>query len=142
MAPSGSSSLERLQYIPPRGKSSVGLGGQLLLEVRLPAVLPNTSGPAYSAPITGITGAASATQSNVEAAVARLKKLTDLPIAVGFGINTSEQVREIGTVAEAAVVGSAIVRQIENNLDDDGNPKPGLVDAVLEFTKTLSQGVR
>ena len=61
---------------------------------------------------------------------------------MGFGINTPEQVREIGTVAEAAVVGSAIVRQIENNLDDDGNPKPGLVDAVLKFTKTLSQGVR
>ena len=111
-------------------------------EARLPAVLSNTSGFVYYVSITGITGAASATQSNVEAAVARLKKFTDLPIAVGFGINTPEQIREIGTVADAAVVGSAIVRQIENNLDDDGNPKPGLVDAVLEFTKTLSQGVR
>jgi len=40
------------------------------------------------------------------------------------------------------VVGSAIVRQIENNLDEAGRPKPGLVDAVLNFTKTLSQGVR
>lgn len=72
----------------------------------------------------------------------RLKKFTDLPIAVGFGINTPEQVREIGTVADASVVGSAIVRQIENNLDDQGRPQPGLVDAVLAFTKTLSQGVR
>ena len=111
-------------------------------EARLPAVLKNTSGFVYYVSITGITGAASANQQAVEAAVARLKSFTDLPIAVGFGINTPEQVREIGSVADASVVGSAIVRQIENNLDEDGRPKPGLVQAVLEFTKTLSQGVR
>ena len=111
-------------------------------EARLPAVLNNTSGFVYYVSITGITGAASANQNAVEAAVARLKSFTDLPIAVGFGINTPEQVREIGSVADASVVGSAIVRQIENNLDEDGRPKPGLVQAVLEFTKTLSQGVR
>ena len=61
---------------------------------------------------------------------------------MGFGINTTEQVRDIGSVADASVVGSAIVRQIENNLDDEGRPKPELVKAVLDFTKTLSQGVR
>ena len=111
-------------------------------EARLPAVLSNTSGFVYYVSITGITGAASANQKNVEDAVARLKRFTDLPIAVGFGINTPEQVRDIGSVADASVVGSAIVRQIENNLDEAGRPKPGLVDAVLNFTKTLSQGVR
>ena len=76
------------------------------------------------------------------AAGGRLKAFTDLPIAVGFGITTPDQVAEIGSVADAAVVGSAIVRQIEANLDENGKAKPGLVDAVLDFTRTLSQGVR
>ena len=111
-------------------------------EARLPAVLQNTSGFVYYVSITGITGAGSAQQDAVAAAVGRLKAFTDLPIAVGFGITTPEQVAEIGSVADAAVVGSAIVRQIEANLDEHGKAKPGLVDAVLDFTRTLSQGVR
>ena len=111
-------------------------------EARLPAVLQNTSGFVYYVSITGITGTAAAQQDAVAAAVGRLKKFTDLPIAVGFGITTPEQVKEIGSVADAAVVGSAIVRQIETNLDENGKPKPGLVKEVLDFTKTLSQGVR
>ena len=110
-------------------------------EARLPAVLQNTSGFVYYVSITGITGTAAAQQDAVAAAVGRLKKFTDLPIAVGFGITTPEQVKEIGSVADAAVVGSAIVRKIETNLDENGKAKPGLVKEVLDFTKTLSQGV-
>ena len=63
----------------------------------LPAVLQNTSGFVYYVSITGITGAGSAQQDAVAAAVGRLKAFTDLPIAVGFGITTPEQVAEIGS---------------------------------------------
>lgn len=109
---------------------------------RLPAVLANTSGFVYYVSITGITGTASGKVTNVGDAVARIKRHTDLPVAVGFGIRTAEQVAEIAAVADAAVVGSAIVDQVKANLNDDGTGGPGTADAVLGLVKELSKGVR
>jgi tryptophan synthase alpha chain len=111
-------------------------------ERRLPAVLAHTSGFLYYVAIAGITGTASAAEAAVQAAVARLKAHTDLPVAVGFGIKTPLQAAEIARVADAAVVGSAIVQTIADNLDADGRPTPQLVDAVLDFARTLADGVR
>lgn len=111
-------------------------------DLRLPAVLANTSGFVYYVSITGITGAGSASASDIGGAVARLKRHTDLPVAVGFGITTPEAAREVAKVADAAVVGSAIVRQVELNLDADGRPTPALVPAVLGFVRSLADGVR
>jgi len=73
-------------------------------------------------------------------AVARLRRHTDLPIAVGFGIKTPEEARTIAAAADAAVVGSAIVSRIAAKLDADGRPAPGLVDDVLGFVRTLADG--
>lgn len=98
---------------------------------RLPRVLQNTSGFVYYVSITGITGSAEAEASDVGPEVARIKSQTDLPIIVGFGINTPEKSRSIATVADGAVVGSAIVSQI-------GEGKP--VGDILAFVKTLSDG--
>lgn len=78
-------------------------------EKRLPAVLAHTSGFIYYVSITGITGAASADDSAVAAAVARLRAKTTLPVAVGFGIKTPAQAAAIAQVADASVVGSALV---------------------------------
>ncbi|MBP7337855.1 tryptophan synthase subunit alpha [Niveispirillum sp.] len=111
-------------------------------DARLPAVLANTSGFVYYVSVTGITGAGSASNAAIDEAVARLRRHTDLPLAVGFGINTPEQAAAVARVADAAVVGSAIVRQIEANLDADGKPAAGLVDNVLDFVRALAQGVR
>ncbi|WP_114393264.1 tryptophan synthase subunit alpha [Oleisolibacter albus] len=111
-------------------------------DARLPAVLTNTSGFVYYVSITGITGAASASAATIQAAVDRLRRHTSLPVAVGFGINTPEQAASVARIGDAAVVGSAIVRQIERNLDADGRPGPGLVDAVLGFVRSLAAGVR
>ncbi|MGB8275148.1 MAG: tryptophan synthase subunit alpha [Alphaproteobacteria bacterium] len=110
-------------------------------DVRLPAVLTHTSGFVYYVSITGITGAKAADIRTIEAAVARLRRHTDLPIAVGFGIATPEQATEVARVADAAVVGSALVRRIAGNLDEAGRAKPGLVEDVLSFAKTLARGV-
>jgi len=109
---------------------------------RLPAVLKNTTGFVYYVSITGITGTASAAATDIHAAVTRLKNHTNLPVAVGFGIRTPEQAAEVAEIADAAVVGSAIVQTIADNLDSEGRAKPGLVEAVLNFTRTLSAGVR
>ncbi len=109
---------------------------------RLPVVLENTSGFVYYVSITGITGTRSAEGGDVRAAVARLKRHTDLPVAVGFGIKTPEQAAAIAEAADAAVVGSALVEQVRANLAEDGRAGPNLVNQVLASVSALAQGVR
>ena len=111
-------------------------------EARLPQVLTNTSGFVYYVSIAGITGTRSAATDRVAQAVARLKRHTDLPVAVGFGIKTPEQAREIAAAADAAVVGSALVDTVKAHLDERGRAKPDLVEALLGFVRTLADGVR
>ena len=100
-------------------------------DARLPRVLQNTSGFVYYVSITGITGAAEAQTGDVAPEVARIKASTDLPVIVGFGINTPEKSQAIASVADGAVVGSAIVSQIAS-----GKP----VSEVLTFVKSLADG--
>ena len=111
-------------------------------DARLPAVLANTSGFVYYVSIMGITGTKSAGAEEVRAAVERLKRHSDLPIAVGFGIRTPEQAAEVVSIADAAVVGTALVDQIKARLAPDGSARPGLVDAVLAKVSDLAAGVR
>lgn len=98
---------------------------------RLPRVLQNTSGFVYYVSITGITGAAEAQATDVGPEVARIKAATDLPVIVGFGINTPEKSKAIAAVADGAVVGSAIVSRI--GAGDSA-------DNVLSFIKSLADG--
>jgi tryptophan synthase alpha chain len=109
---------------------------------RLPTVLRNTSGFVYYVSIAGITGTRSAANADVSAAVARLKRHTDLPVAVGFGINTAEQAAAIAKVADAAVVGSALVNRIGANVDDGGVASPKGVTETLALVRELAAGVR
>jgi tryptophan synthase alpha chain len=109
---------------------------------RLPKVLTNTSGFIYYVSIAGITGTKAAAADTVSAAVTRLKRHTSLPVAVGFGIRTPAQAQEIGRIADAAVVGSALVERIAGALDQNGNPKPELIGAVLADVRAFAQGVR
>ena len=98
---------------------------------RLPRVLQNTSGFVYYVSITGITGAAEARPAEVAPEVARIGAATDLPVVVGFGVNTPEQSEAIAGVADGVVVGSAIVRRV-----GEGRP----VAEVLEFVRSLAEG--
>lgn len=108
---------------------------------RLPAVLANTSGFVYYVSITGITGSASPHAQNVAEAVARIKRHTPLPVAVGFGIKTPEQAAAIARAADGAVVGSAIIDQIARDLDENGKAKPDAASRVLAFVRSLADGV-
>ena len=110
-------------------------------EKRLPKVLNNPSGFVYDVSILGITGTATAQNAAVQASVTRIKQHTDLPVAVGFGIRTPEAAKEICDVADAAVVGSAIVDQIKSGLDA-GQSGDVLAGHVLDFVASLGQGVR
>jgi tryptophan synthase alpha chain len=109
---------------------------------RLPRVLASASGFIYHVAIAGITGTRSAEPADVARAIARLKRHTDLPVAVGFGIKTPEQAAAIARIADAAVVGSAIVENIARHLDAAGKALPGLVDAVVAQVSALAAGVR
>ena len=111
-------------------------------DARLPAVLANTSGFVYYVSIMGITGTRSAGAEEIRAAVGRLKRHSALPIAVGFGIRTPEQAAEVAGIADAAVVGSALVDRIKAKLDEAGRPQPGLVEDLLDLVGALARGVR
>jgi len=108
---------------------------------RLPAVLANTSGFVYYVSINGITGSASPEARDVAAAVARIKRHTDLPVAVGFGIRTPEQAASIAEAADGAVIGSTIVSAIASQLDGNGKLKSGGAAHVLALVSDLARGV-
>jgi tryptophan synthase alpha chain len=98
---------------------------------RLPRVLANTSGFVYYVSITGITGAAAAEAADVGPEVARIKRQTDLPVIVGFGIRTPEAAAAIAAVADGCVVGSAIVGEIAQGRS---------AQEVLSFVRALADG--
>jgi tryptophan synthase alpha chain len=109
---------------------------------RLPAVLANTSGFVYYVSITGITGAAMADPAKVTAAVARIKRHTKLPVAVGFGVRTAEQAAVIAAGADGVVVGSALVNALKASLDGDDKATAKTVTVVVNLVAELARGVR
>jgi tryptophan synthase alpha chain len=111
-------------------------------ERRLPLIVERASGFLYYVAIAGITGTRSAASVAVANAVARLRRFTRLPVAVGFGIRTPEQAAAVARAADAAVVGSALVQRLALNLNPDGRAQPGLVEAVLADVRALATAVR
>ena len=109
---------------------------------RLPAVLSNTSGFVYYVSLTGVTGAAIVDYSRVGEAVARIKGHTKLPVAVGFGVKTSDNARAIALQADGVVVGTALVDALQKSLDADNRATAGTVEAVAALVRDLSAGVR
>ena len=109
---------------------------------RLPTVLKNTSGFVYYVSITGITGGAAPDTGKVNAAVARIKRYTKLPIAVGFGVRTAEDAQRIAKGADAVVVGSALVEAVRQSLDPSGKATARTVKSVTDLVAELAGGVR
>jgi tryptophan synthase alpha chain len=124
------------------GLSFIRLSTPTTDDKRLPAVLANTSGFVYYVSITGITGAAAPDVSKVTEAVARIKRHTELPVAVGFGVRTAKQARAIAAGAEGVVVGSALVNAIRDSLDKKGKATTRTVKAVTGLVAELAEGVR
>jgi tryptophan synthase alpha chain len=109
---------------------------------RLPAVLANTSGFVYYVSIAGITGAAAPDADKVRAAIARIKRHTKLPVAVGFGVRTAKQVRALADGTDAVVVGSALVNAVAESLDKKGKATARTVKAVVNLVGELAGGLR
>jgi len=108
---------------------------------RLPLVLANTSGFVYYVSITGITGADAADENLVAESVARLKTHTNLPIVVGFGIKTPEQMRLFARFADGVVVGSALVEAISHTLDEAGQATETTLSQPLALARALALSV-
>ena len=111
-------------------------------DARLNHLMANSGGFIYYVSVAGITGTKSATQAAISAGVARIKAVTPLPVAVGFGIRTPEQAAEVAAVADAAVVGSAIVDRIAPALENGDRSAQMIVEDVLSFVRELAAGVR
>ena len=111
-------------------------------DARLPKVLAGSSGFVYYVSITGITGTHSATAEELHASLARLRRATDLPIAIGFGVRTPAQAAEAVRVADAAVVGSALIATLASSLTAAGHAGPDTVRRVLDQVRALAEGVR
>ena len=109
---------------------------------RLPTVLGNTSGFVYYVSITGITGAATPDSDAVSAAVARIKRHTKLPVAVGFGVRNAATAKAIAAGSDGVVVGSALVDALLRSLDANGKATANTVSAVAGLVSELAEGVR
>jgi tryptophan synthase alpha chain len=105
---------------------------------RLPAVLANTSGFVYYVSIAGITGTRAPDIEAVKANVNRIKARTALPVCVGFGVKSPDQVAALGSFADGAVVGSALVNALAESLDERGLARPSTVPAVTALVSRLA----
>lgn len=110
-------------------------------DARLPHVLAGSSGFVYYVSIAGITGATAATADSLAAAIPRIRAATDLPIAIGFGIRTAAQAAAAVAVADAVVVGTALIDTLAASLVD-GRAGSDTVERVLHQVRGLAEGVR
>jgi tryptophan synthase alpha chain len=109
---------------------------------RIATLVENASGFVYYVSVRGITGSSSAAAGDIESNVARIRKQTDLPIAVGFGIRTPTQAADVAGVADAAVVGTAIVEKVAGALNEQNVPAGDVVEDTLGYVSQLAEAVR
>ncbi|MDD2876552.1 MAG: tryptophan synthase subunit alpha [Acidiphilium sp.] len=109
---------------------------------RLPVVLKESSGFVYYVSITGITGTRTASADDLARDIPRLRRATDLPIAVGFGVRTPEQAAIVAQYADAAVVASALIDRMAAGLDGNGHASPALIGQVLDDVSALAAAMR
>ena len=107
-------------------------------EVRLKLILKNANGFLYFVSVMGITGQKSADLNELEKSVKFIKKHTNLPVVPGFGIKNSTDVNNICKIADGAVVGSSIIKIIEENLND----KQKMLSQIDKFSKDLKNGTK
>lgn len=111
-------------------------------ERRLPTVLANTAGFLYYVSITGVTGTATPDFDRVGAAVQRIKRQTNLPVVVGFGVKSGAHAASVARHADGVVVGSALVEAVRSSLDGESHATARTVEAVIALVRDLAAGVR
>lgn len=127
---------EYLKAMREEGLATVFLAAPTSPDERLKRIAAASTGFLYAVSRTGVTGAQKNVADDARQLVARVKRFAKLPVAVGFGISTPEQVAEVGQFADAAVVGSAIVHLVETT------SAAGAAMAVGDFVQRLKRGAR
>jgi tryptophan synthase alpha chain len=110
-------------------------------DARLRTVLAGSSGFVYYVSITGITGTRTASAGELEAAIPRIRAVTDLPIAIGFGVRSPAQAAAAVRAADGAVVASALIDTLAADLDH-GHARPGSASKILDQIRELAHAVR
>ncbi|NBO19290.1 MAG: tryptophan synthase subunit alpha [Proteobacteria bacterium] len=126
---------ELTPYLQAQGLKLIRLIAPTSLETRAKTLCESASGFVYYISVTGITGAKSANNSDLKAQLAQLRQHTKLPIAVGFGIKTPQQVKDVASMADAVVVGSALV-------DTMHKAGKNAAKAASDFMRQLSAGLQ
>jgi len=128
---------DAVRRVRAQGLDTVFLAAPTSTDQRLRRVAEQSSGFIYLVSRTGITGEQASLSSSAASLTEKMRTLTSLPIAVGFGISTPEQVRVVGAIADGVVVGSAIVRFIEEHATDASLPQE-----LEQFVRKLSAPLR
>ncbi len=105
---------------------------------RMQLIASVSTGFIYCVSVTGVTGARATLSDEIAPMITELRKHTDKPISVGFGVSTSEQAKQVADIADGVIVGSAIINVIEENMDDEAK----LLTAVKQFASDLASGVK
>jgi tryptophan synthase alpha chain len=122
-----------VEQLRRRGLDTIFLAAPTSTDRRLRLIAEHGSGFIYLVSRTGTTGEQQSVSDAVAPLVSRMRATTDLPLAIGFGISTAEQVRQVAALADGVVVGSAIVRLIEKNASSENLP-----GALEEFVRSLT----
>ena len=104
---------------------------------RLENILKHSSGFLYYVTITGITGQNSVNLRELKQSIINIKNKTKLPVVSGFGVKNREQVKKVCEISDGAVVGSSIVKIIENNINNEDK----MITLVANFVKQLKEGI-
>lgn len=126
---------EFLKILNDKNLNLILLAAPTSSDERLKKICEKASGFIYAVSRAGVTGARNETSSEAEKLVERIRKFTDLPIAVGFGISNAEQVAETQKYADAAVVGSAIVAEIMKLAPNPNEVPEKFVEKIGEFVR-------
>lgn len=129
-------------FAAARGLDMIRLVAPTTDDARMPHVLAGSSGFIYYVAITGITGTRSASEAELAENLPRIRKVSALPVAIGFGVRTPEQAAAAVRVADAAVVASALIDTLSGTLDADGRAGPQTVRRVLDQVRELADAVR
>ena len=111
-------------------------------DARMPKVLSGSSGFIYYVSITGITGTRTASAAELQAAIPRIRAVSDLPVAVGFGVRTPAQAAQAVRAGDGAVVASALIDTLSACIDEQGRAAPDTARKVLDQVRALAEGVR
>jgi tryptophan synthase alpha chain len=124
-------------YSDPAGLDFISLVAPTTGKDRLKTILKKATGFLYCISITGVTGTAAPAIEDIAREVGKIRKLTKMPVAVGFGISNAAQAKEIGDVADGIVIGSSIVKLIDENRND-----VNLIEIVSDYIKNIKAALR